>query len=101
MLAQAAIGEPLTETQTVDALRAAIVQHVPSVQSAFEVAASRVYIPGTNKSEWLDFSLDERSISSADGRAIVPSGHDRRDLVASNGTACSALEQAQGHRWSP
>jgi WD40 repeat protein len=73
LLAGAAAREPKSDEQALDALRVALAGHVPNIESAFSVAKSRHYAKGT-RGAWLDFSLNEASVSSREPIAVVPSG---------------------------
>jgi WD40 repeat protein len=75
LLAGAAAREPKSDEQALDALRVALAGHVPNIESAFTVAKSRHYVPGT-KSLWLDFSLNGASVSPRDPVAVVPAGNE-------------------------
>ena len=74
LLAGAAVHERETDPQALDALRTALAAHVSSFESVFRVAKSRHYIPGSDKTKWLEFALSDASISSREPLAVVPSG---------------------------
>ena len=76
LLARQAVKEGgSNDTVALQALRDAIAKHVPSIEAkGLTAASSRGYIPGANKSSWLDFSLSAASISSQGDLAIAPSG---------------------------
>jgi WD40 repeat protein len=76
LLARAAVREPKSDEQALDALRRALAGHVPNIESHFDVAKSRHFVPGSTKREWLDFALNDASVSPREAVAVVPSGNE-------------------------
>ena len=68
--------------------------HVPDVQPDFPAAHFRNYIPGKNKTGWLDFALSPASLSPIDDSAITPSG---ADAVIWSTTTGARIHTLQGH----
>ncbi len=95
LLAAAAVREPKSDGQALDALRGALAGYVPSIESAFSIAKSRHYVPGTNKSHYLDFWLNEASISPREPVAVVPSGN--AAIIWPLASAESRLPPMRGH----
>ena len=75
-------------------LRDALAAHVPDVQPDFPAAHFRNYIPGKNKTGWLDFALSPASLSPIDDSAITPSG---ADAVIWSTTTGARIHTLQGH----
>ena len=76
LLAREAVLKGGADPAAIRALRDAVAVHVPNVAARLPAAAakSKTYIPGTDKSAWLEFSLSAASVSSQDDLVITPSG---------------------------
>ena len=76
LVARAAVNERPPTARTLKVLRDALAAHVPNVWPDFPAARFRNYIPGENKTAWLDFALSPASVSSIGDSVITPSGAD-------------------------
>ena len=94
VLAQAALAERPDTPRTVKILRDSIAAYVPSVRPEFAAARFRNYVPGLNKTGWLDFFLSPASLSK-DDLAITPSG---ADAVIWSTKSGARLRTLQGHK---
>lgn len=95
VLAQTALAERPDTARTVKVLRDSIAAHVPSVRPDFAAARFRNYVPGLNKTGWLDFSLSPASLSPTDDLAITPSG---ADAVIWSTTSGVRVRTLRGHK---
>jgi len=95
LLASAAVNEENNDVQALGALRGALTAHVPNLESPFAVAKSRHYVPDSQKNLWLDFSLNDASVSSHGSLAVVPSSD--KAIIWSLATGRELLPRLEGH----
>jgi WD40 repeat protein len=93
LLAREAVREG-ESTVAIGALREALAAHVPSVEANFLAARSTNYLPGSEESAWLDFSLSPASVSPLDDLIITPTGNNAVIWSAGSG---GILQTLAGH----
>ena len=75
LLARKALVSGLKDPWAVRALRVALADHVPGVESPFKTAKSRIFVRKAGTSEWVNFALAASSISARDNSIVIPSGN--------------------------